>query len=219
LVLLLAALVTLLPPLQVASLRITRPPITGTRVQRALGDVVTGTLPRQHHRWVPLSGISTELVQAVLVAEDQRFWIHHGFDLQEVESALDEHRDGGRLRGASTLTMQCARTVFLWQGRSWTRKAIEILYTFWMELLLPKERILELYVNEVEWGPGVFGADAAMDHHYGGNAWSVSRVDACDLAAILPDPRHRDPTDPGEAAANKAAWICRQMDFQLPRPQ
>jgi len=211
------AIAVLGPPLQVASLRVSRPSITGTRVQRALGAIATGELPRQQHRWMPLSGISTDLVQAVLVAEDQRFWIHGGFDLQEVESALEDHRQGGSLRGASTLTMQCARTVFLWQGRSWTRKGFEAVYTVWMELLLPKERILEIYLNEVEWGPNVFGADAAVTHHYGGHAWSISRADACDLAAVLPDPRHRDPTDPGESASAKAAWICGQMDYPLPR--
>ena len=216
--LLLLALVVFGPPLQVASLRLTRPPITGTRIQRAFEDVAGGRLPHQQHRWVPLSGISTDLVQAVLLAEDQRFWIHDGFDLDEVESALQDHRQGSPLRGASTLTMQCARTVFLWQGRSWTRKGIEAMYTIWMELLLPKERILEIYLNEVEWGPDAYGADAAADHHYGGNAWTIHGDDACALAAILPDPRHRDPAHPGEAARAKATWICKQMDYSLPRP-
>ena len=206
------------PPLQVASLRVIHPPITGTRIQRAVEEMASGRLPRQQHRWVPLSGISTDLTQAVLLSEDQRFWIHRGFDLQEVESALEDHRQGSQLRGASTLTMQCARTVFLWQGRSWTRKGIEAMYTLWMELLLPKERILEIYLNEVEWGPNVYGADAAAGHHYGNNAWSIHGDDACDLAAILPDPRHRDPTRPGEAASAKAGWICRQMDYSLPQP-
>ncbi len=206
------------PPLQVASLRITRPPTTGTRVQRAVQAMGHGELPGQRHDWVPLDQVSDELVQAVLVSEDQRFWVHDGFDLDQVEAALAERQAGGQLRGASTLTMQCARTVFLWQGRSWSRKGLEALYTLWMEALLPKERILEVYLNEVEWGPQVFGAQAGASHHFGVQATAVDRETACMLATVLPDPRHRDPTRPTDGMQAKAAWICSQAEFPLPRP-
>ncbi len=206
-----------IPPLQVAWLRWLPPPLTGTRLQRAAGELAAGELPRQRHDRIPLGRIDPDLVQAVLLAEDQRFWIHGGFDLEQVEVAVREHLDGGDLRGASTLSMQTARTLFLWQGRSWTRKGFEAIYTLWLELLLPKERILELYLNEVEWGPGVFGAQAAARHHFGTGGDDLTAEQACALAAILPDPRHRDPSAPGETARRKQAWIAGQMDFTLPR--
>lgn len=212
------ALVALaLPPLQVASIRVIDPPFTGTRLQRALAAVASGDRPGQQHQWRPLSEIDPDLVQAVLVSEDQRFWIHDGFDVTEVSAAIAEQRRTGKLRGASTLSMQCARTVFLWQGRSWTRKGLEALYTLWLELLLPKERILEIYLNEVEWGPGVFGAEAAVGYHLGHGADMLTDEHACALAAVLPNPLERSVTRMDWRTSAKAAWICDQMDFPLPR--
>ncbi len=208
-----------LPPLQVAWLRVGPPPLTGTRLQRASAQLAAGELPGQRHWRVPLERIDPDLVQAVLVAEDQRFYVHGGFDLDQVEAALREHLDGGDLRGASTLSMQTSRTLFLWQGRSWIRKGLEAVYTAWLELILPKDRILELYLNEVEWGPGVFGAEAAARHHFATTADDLTPEQACALAAILPDPRRRDPAAPTEAARRKSDWIARQMDFPLPRSE
>lgn len=218
--LLLALLIALgLPPLQVSCLKIFDPPLTGTRLQRAAARIADGHLPGHEHDRVPLEEIDPDLIQAVLVAEDQRFYVHGGFDLDQVEAAVREHLDGGELRGASTLSMQTARTLFLWQGRSWARKGLEAVYTAWLEWLLPKDRILELYLNEVEWGPGVFGAEAAAHHHFSAAADDLTRDQACALASILPDPRHRDPGDPTEATRRKQAWIASQMDFPLPRTE
>ena len=208
-----------LPPLQVSSLRLFDPPLTGTRLQRAAARLAAGDLPGHEHDRVPLADIDPDLVQAVLLAEDQRFYVHRGFDLDQVEAAVREHLDGGGLRGASTLSVQTARTLFLWQGRSWARKGLEALYTAWLEWLLPKDRILELYLNEVEWGPGVFGAEAAARHHFSTAADDLTRDQACALASILPDPRHRDPGNPSESTRRKQAWIASQMDFPLPRPE
>ena len=206
-----------LPPLQVASLRLIPPPLTGTRAQRALGGLGDGGL-HQRHDWRPLDQISPDLVQAVLVAEDQRFWVHRGFDLQEVEAAVADHREGKGLRGASTLTMQTARTVFLWQGGGWGRKGLEAWYTLWMEWLLPKERILEVYLNEAEWGPGVFGAEAAARHHFGVGARALTPEQACALAATLPGPFTRDPANPSRSMQHKIDWIQPQLGTPLPRP-
>ncbi len=178
-----------------------------------------GELPRQRHDRVPLSEIHPDLIQAVLLAEDQRFYVHGGFDLDQVEAAVRDRLEGEDLRGASTLSMQTARTLFLWQGRSWLRKGLEAMYTAWLEWLVPKDRILELYLNEVEWGPRVFGAEAAATYHFSTPAADLTREQACALAAILPDPRHRDPSNPSEGARRKEAWIQRQMDFPLPRPE
>jgi monofunctional glycosyltransferase len=206
-----------LPPLQVASLRLIPPPLTGTRVQRALGGLGDGGL-RQQHDWRSLEQISPDLLQAVLVAEDQRFWVHRGFDLQEVEAAVADHREGKGLRGASTLTMQTARTVFLWQGGGWGRKGLEAWYTLWMEWLLPKERILEVYLNEAEWGPGVFGAEAAARHHFGVGVDALTPGQACALAATLPGPFTRDPCNPSRSMQHKIDWIQPQLGYPLPRP-
>jgi len=207
-----------LPALQVASLRLFPPPLTGTRAQRAAADLAHGDWPRQQHDFTPLEQLSPDLVQAVLVAEDQRFWVHGGFDLQEVEAAVADHREGKGLRGASTLSMQTARTVFLWQGGGWFRKALEAYYTLWLEWLLPKERILELYLNEAEWGPDVFGAQAAARHHFGVDAADLSGAQACALAATLPGPLTRDPASPSRSMKHKIDWIERQLDYPLPRP-
>jgi len=213
----LVAVAVLLPPLQVASLRLIDPPYTGTRLQRAVAALAVGEGPGQRHQRRSLDEIDPDLVQAVLVSEDQRFWIHDGFDTREVSAALAEQRRTGKLRGASTLTMQCARTLFLWQGRSWTRKGLEAVYTLWMELLLPKERILELYLNEVEWGPSVFGAGAAVAYHLGGDVGAVEPDQACRLAAVLPSPRERSVHQMDAATSFKADWVCGQMSFPLPR--
>ncbi len=207
-----------LPPLQVASLRLFPPPLSGTRAQRAAAALADGERPRLQHDWVPLEQVSPDLVQAVLVAEDQRFWVHRGFDLREVEAAVADHREGRRLRGASTLSMQTARTVFLWQGGGWCRKGLEAWYTLWLEWLLPKDRILELYLNEAEWGPGVFGAEAAARHHFGVSAAALTADQACALAATLPGPFTRDPANPSNSMKQKIRWIERQLDYPLPRP-
>jgi len=206
-----------LPPLQVASLRLFPPPLTGTRLQRAVAGLGDGGLHQQHD-WRSLDQISPDLVQAVLVAEDQRFWVHRGFDLHEVEAAVADHREGKGLRGASTLTMQTARTVFLWQGGGWGRKGLEAWYTLWMEWLLPKERILEVYLNEAEWGPGVFGAEAAARHHFGVGAGALTPEQACALAATLPGPFTRDPANPSRSMQHKIDWIQPQLGYPLPRP-
>ncbi len=208
-----------LPPLQVSCLKISRPLTTGTRIQRTAGAFADASLPRQQHDWVPLEEISPELVQAVLVSEDQRYWIHGGFDLDQVEKAVADGLDGKGLRGASTLSMQTSRTLFLWQGRSWTRKGFEAVYTLWLEQLLAKERILELYLNEVEWGPQIYGAQAAARHHFGTTAASLTREQACALASILPAPRTRDPNEPTASMQRKIQWILGQMDYPLPKGQ
>ena len=205
-----------LPPLQVASLRLFPPPLTGTRLQRALGGLGDGGL-HQAHDWRPLDEFSPDVVQAVLVAEDQRFWVHNGFDLREVEAAVADHREGKGLRGASTLSMQTARTVFLWQGGGWLRKALEAWYTLWMEWLLPKDRILELYLNEAEWGPLVFGVEAAAQHHFGVGADELTPQQACALAATLPGPFTRDPAHPSRSMQHKIDWIEPQLSYPLPR--
>jgi monofunctional glycosyltransferase len=153
-----------------------------------------------HHRpyhersnFVPLNQISPDLQHAVIAAEDARFYQHHGFDWHQIQIAADEDMDGGRVRGASTITQQLVKNLFFGTWRSMLRKGAETTLVPVAELALGKRRILELYLNEVEWGPGIYGADAACHYYYRIPAGSVGREQAARLAAILPAPLKRRP--------------------------
>ncbi len=148
---------------------------------------------RERYEYVPLSRISPNLQHAVIAAEDARFYQHHGFDWHQIRLDADEDMDGGRLRGASTLDQQLVKNLFFGTGRSILRKAAEASLVPVAEVVLGKRRILELYLNEVEWGPGVYGAEAACRYDYQTSARSIDRDDAARLAAILPAPLRRRP--------------------------
>jgi monofunctional biosynthetic peptidoglycan transglycosylase len=139
-------------------------------------------------------------MEAVVASEDARFFEHHGIDWTEVERAMEEKLHDGRLRGASTITQQLVRNLFLTTNRSVVRKAVEMPLALLAELLLPKHRILELYLNVIEWGPGIFGAEAAARYHYGLAVAQVSRDQAARLAAVLPSPRKRSPAAMDDSA-------------------
>ena len=148
---------------------------------------------------------------AAIAAEDQRFPQHRGFDLNEMRRAWEASRNGGRLRGASTISQQTAKNLFLWTGRSWMRKGLEAWFTLLIEALWPKQRILEVYLNIVEWDHGVFGLEAASQHYFGVSADQLSGVQASRLAAILPNPRARDAARPDPQVERRSQWIRRQM--------
>jgi monofunctional biosynthetic peptidoglycan transglycosylase len=177
------------PATAVLALRVIDPPITTVRIHRWIQHPDE----RQHYNFIPLGRISPHLVKAVIAAEDARFYQHCGLDWIEMQRALEERQHGGRVRGASTITQQLVRNLFLTTDRSLVRKAVEIPLALLAELLLSKRRILELYLNVVEWGPGIFGAGAAAEYHYGVAASDLSRNQAARLAAILPSPRRRQP--------------------------
>lgn len=174
-------------------------------------------VPPRQYRWRPIERIPRDFLKFVLVAEDQRFFQHHGFDWREVELARRQaERTGKKPRGASTITMQCARSLFLWQGRSWVRKGLEAYYTFWMEALLSKRRILELYVNVIEMGEGIYGIDAAGRAHFGVELDLLTREQCVALAAILPSPLTRNPRAPSPpvvARKNKILQQEKQVTF------
>ena len=151
------------------------------------------------YRFVPWSRIASPMRRAVVVAEDQRFLEHRGFDLKSVERALVERASGGsgRLRGASTLTQQLAKNLFLWPGRSIARKGVEAWYTVWLEIVLPKRRILELYLNLAQLGPCRFGVEAAANHYFGLPAAELGPQEAAALAAVLPNPARLSVAEPG----------------------
>jgi len=169
-----------------------------------LTQALTGTVP--HRTWVPLEAISPSLVRAVVVSEDDRFCVHHGIDTGAMIQAIRQSGDGIP-RGASTISMQVVKNLFLWSAKSYVRKLIEIPLTLFMELVWPKERILEVYLNIAEWGPGIFGAEAAARYHFSRHAAQLGPAEAALMAAALPNPIDRVAGDPGPQTTRKARVV------------
>ncbi len=161
--------------------------------------------------WVPLQSISPNLMRAVIASEDARFCTHPGFDLVELRKAWEDWQAGGRLRGASTITMQTAKNLFLWPGRDYLRKGLEAWITPWLDLAWPKGRILEVYLNIIEWAPGVYGAQAAARHHFNVNAADLTISQAARLAVVLPNPREWSAGSPGPYVRQRAGTIVARM--------
>lgn len=179
------------------------PPITAVMIWRLFGGVpMTRT-------WVGLDQISPNLVRAVLTSEDSRFCTHHGVDWVEVRNALDDA--DGPPRGASTIDMQMVKNLFLWTGRSYVRKALEMPLALYADLILSKRRIMEIYLNIVEWDTGIYGAEAAARHYFGIDASALSPTQAARLAAVLPAPDRRDAASPGPATLRIAQRIARRV--------
>lgn len=170
---------------------------------------LTGTQIEQD--WVPIEDISPNLLRAVVVSEDWGFCNHYGVDLDAIEKALEQAGEGKIARGASTISMQVIKNLFLSQSKSYLRKAIEIPLTFVAEVVWPKARMLEIYLNIAEWGPGIFGAEAAARHHFNKPASRLTEREAALLAAALPNPILRDAGDPGTRTARKASVIQSRM--------
>lgn len=163
------------------------------------------------HDWVPMSQMSPHLARAVIASEDTLFCGHGGFDWAAIEGAFEDNEEGRRLRGGSTISQQTAKNAFLWPDRSWTRKGAEAWFTLLIETLWPKSRILEVYLNIVEWDDGVYGAEAAARHHFKKPASALTRREAALLAVVLPNPRNWSPNPPGAYVARRAGVIERRM--------
>jgi monofunctional biosynthetic peptidoglycan transglycosylase len=197
--------------LAVLLLRVWDPPLTAFIAARRLQAERAhekGFLLRQ--QWVPLSRISREAQLALIAAEDQKFRSHSGFDLEAIQDALEEHREGKSSRGASTLTQQVAKNLFLWNGHSWVRKGLEVWFTVLIEALWPKRRILEMHLNIAELGNGVYGVEAASRTFLGKSAAALTLEEGALLASVLPNPRTRRVTAPSEQVLERAAWIVDQ---------
>jgi monofunctional biosynthetic peptidoglycan transglycosylase len=194
------------PGLAVLALRWIPPPTTSFMLQHE---------GQPHHRWVAWSEISPHVAMAVIAAEDQKFPQHHGFDFASISSALsgEEERRLRSLRGASTISQQVAKNLFLWPGRSVLRKGFEAWLTLWIEALWPKRRILEVYLNVAEFGPGIFGVGAASAAYFGIPPARLGPFEAARLAAVLPDPRRLHVIDPGPYALERAEWIQGQVEM------
>ncbi|MEM1054952.1 MAG: monofunctional biosynthetic peptidoglycan transglycosylase [Bacteroidota bacterium] len=169
------------------------PPITTVQIQRLTEAAIAGEPFSLRYDPVADDAQDIDARQAVVASEDARFYTHHGFDAVELRAAYEEARAGGGMRGASTITQQLVKNLFLTTHRSWIRKGMEVPLTVLAELIVPKERILTLYLNSAEWGPGVFGLQAAASHHYGTSASALSREQAARLVAVLPAPLERRP--------------------------
>lgn len=197
--------------LLVLVLRWVPPPGTALMVERKLESWVDGQPIDLQRTWRPWAELPDDLKMAVIAAEDQQFAHHWGFDVDAIRAALAHNERGGTLRGASTLSQQVAKNLFLWSGRSWPRKGFEAWFTTLIELFWPKQRILEVYLNSAEWGDGIFGAEAAAHHHFGVGAPYLSARQASLLAAVLPNPRQWSAGRPSAYVNRRAGWIHRQM--------
>lgn len=166
---------------------------------------------RLHYSWRDYDQISAQLALAVVASEDQLFPEHNGFDFQQIQKALDEAERGRRARGASTISQQVAKNLFLWNGRSWIRKGFEVWFTVLIETLWPKRRILEVYLNVAEFGRGIYGAEAAAQQYFRKSAARLNRGEAARLAAVLPSPRRYKVVNPGPYVLRRQGQIERQM--------
>lgn len=188
-----AAAAWLVAVLLLVALKWIDPPTTMVHMERRVQSWIHGKPYQKRYTFVPLSQISPNMQHAVVSAEDARFYLHHGFDWEAIQKAAQEDLEGGRMRGGSTLTQQLVKNLFFGTNRSLLRKAAEFTLVPMAELILGKRRILELYLNVVEWGPGVYGSEAACRYWDHGPARSIGRAPAAHLAAILPAPLKRKP--------------------------
>ncbi len=197
--------------LPILSLRYVNPPFTAMMAYSWVENWGNARNYMQRNMWRQLKEISPHLRRAVLAGEDQRFLSHHGFDFIEMNQALKEMFSRKGTRGASTITMQTARTVFLCTERTWARKAVEAYCTLLMELFWSKERILEIYLNTVDWGEGIMGAEAASRKYFHTPSSRITRTQAALLTAILPSPHRWSPTNPNTRVLRRQARILKDM--------
>ncbi len=202
----------LLPGVAAGIYRFMEPPVTPLMLLREAGGAPI------LKKWEPLSRISPALQRAVIASEDARFCQHFGFDWSAINGAIDRDAEGGRLYGASTISQQTAKNLFLWPSRTFLRKGIEAYFTVWLEATWPKRRILEMYLNVVEWGNGIYGAEQAAETYFGIPASELSPYQAALLAVSLPSPRESDPAHPSAYLAGRANTILARMPHVAYRP-
>jgi monofunctional biosynthetic peptidoglycan transglycosylase len=188
---------------------------------RCYEQVADGKDLKLSHHWVPLEKISPNLPRAVIASEDANFLKHHGFDYKAIEHAANRNREHPEKRklGASTISQQTAKNVFLWPGRSWVRKGFEVYFTFMIELMWSKQRIMEVYLNSIEMGDGIYGADAVAEEHFNTTAQNLSKAQCALIAATLPNPRKFSSLHPSAYMLKRQARILREMRYvpELPK--
>lgn len=180
---------------------------------RCAEQIKDGESIKMHHHWVSLDKISPHLPVAVMASEDQRFLIHHGFDYKAIEKAVEHNMSSSKKRGASTISQQTAKNVFLWPGRSWVRKGFEVYFTALIELMWSKQRIMEVYLNSIEMGPGIYGAQAVAEDNFGKDAADLFRGECALIAATLPNPIKFSSKNPSGYMLKRKRQIEQQMKF------
>jgi monofunctional biosynthetic peptidoglycan transglycosylase len=188
-------------------------PITPLMMTRAVENKLDGKDMILTHDWEPLENISVNLQKAVIASEDGNFLKHNGFDFEAMQKAFKNNNKGKKLKGGSTISQQTAKNVFLWQGRSYLRKGLEAYFTFLIEIIWGKERIMEVYLNSIEMGEGVYGAEAAAKHWYRKSADNLTPIQAAGIAAILPNPRKFKATNSSSYIERRKSKIVRIMRY------
>lgn len=186
--------------------------ITPLMLIRSVEAIIDGKTPAINHHWVPLERISHNLPQAAMASEDNLFLKHNGFDLEQIQKAQIAAQEGKRQRGASTISQQTARNVFLWQQRSWLRKGLEAYFTFLIEKIWGKERIMEVYLNSIEMGDGIYGADAVARINFGTTPDKLTKSQSVYIAVSLPNPRERDSGHPNAKMKRLHGIISKRMN-------
>lgn len=187
-------------------------PVTPLMLVRCGEQIFSSKQVRLKHDWVSIDEISKNLPLAVVCSEDQNFMNHSGFDLDAIQRSVEAAQRGAkRVKGASTISQQTAKNVFLWPGRSWIRKGFEVYFTVLIEFVWSKERIMEVYLNSIEMGNGIYGAEAAAEFYWHTSAKNLSRTQAAALAAILPNPQKYSANPPGPYVQERIGWIVDQM--------
>lgn len=195
----------------VIAYRWVNPPSTWLMVERYFWGDETHCMTIQHD-WVSISSVPNHMVLAVVAAEDNLFMTHWGFDFKSIKEAREEMLQGKRVRGASTISMQVAKNVFLWHGRTWTRKVLEAGFTVLVEVIWGKQRIMEVYLNVAEFGPSIYGVEAASQEYFNKPASELTRHQAALLTTVLPNPLRRNPTKPSQYMRSYQQRILKNMD-------
>ena len=185
--------------------------LTPLMLIRCAQQMSRGEQIKLRHHWVPLDSMSIYLPVAVMASEDQRFLTHHGFDFVEINNAVKERQSGKRRRGGSTISQQTAKNVFLWPSSSWLRKGLEAYFTILIELIWGKERIMEVYLNSIEMGDGIYGAEAVGQWHFHRSAQELTRPDCALIAATLPNPLKFNSQIPSDYMLKRQTFIMKQM--------
>ncbi len=197
--------------------RFVPPLVTFLMLQRVVEQKIDGEEIKLKKDWVPIEDISTFMQRAVIASEDQHFIKHWGFDLEAIEKAYNSNKKSKRIKGGSTITQQTAKNIFLWPSRSYVRKALEAYFTILIELFWSKERILEVYLNSIEMGDGVYGIEAASQHYFKKPAKDLSKRESAAIAAILPNPRKWSASKPNAYIQKRQFRILKKMKY-IPKP-
>ncbi|MCF0197408.1 MAG: monofunctional biosynthetic peptidoglycan transglycosylase [Bacteroidaceae bacterium] len=185
--------------------------VTPLMIIRCVQQVKQGQALTLHHRWVPMDSMSVYMPVAVMASEDQRFLMHHGFDFVEIGNALEERQAGKRIRGGSTISQQTAKNVFLWPKSSWLRKGLEVYFTALIELIWGKHRIMEVYLNSIEMGPGIYGVEAVAQQHFHRSSLNLTTPNCALIAATLPNPLRFSSLTPSAYMLKRQTAIMKQM--------